>query len=151
MHKKSYFISVVLFFTKFCIMKTHNREILIYYNPESSSDKKTIAHAQGLVPHIQTFTYKNAPSTGASWQRILKNLDVHPKEIMNKAHPYYQSHIRGREFNKEGWLNIIKYNPELLKAPIAMRGNKAILCTNPTDVYKLTEKGIPPTSPIRQT
>jgi arsenate reductase (glutaredoxin) len=119
-------------------MKTHQREILIYYNPESSNDRKTVAHAQSLVPHVRTYSYEKAPSTGTSWQQIIKSLDLHPKELMNKAHPYYQENIRGREFNEEDWLNVIKFNPEILKAPIAIRGNKAILCTSATDIYKLT-------------
>jgi arsenate reductase len=67
---------------------------------------------------------------------------MHPKELMNKAHPYYQANIRGKEFTDEDWLNVIKYNPSLLKAPIAIRGDKAVLCTNATDIYKLT-KGEP--------
>ena len=125
-------------------MKTHQREIMIYYNPESSADRKTVAHAQGMSPHIKSYSYDKTPSTGTSWQMILHSLDMHPKEILNKAHPYYQSHIRGREFDKESWLKVLKYNPELIKAPIAIRGNRAILCTNPTDIYKLIEQGVPP-------
>lgn len=120
-------------------MKTHNREILIYYNPASSNDKKTVAHAQGLVPHVKTYAYAKAPSNGTSWRQIISSLDLHPKDLMNKAHPYYQENIRGREFDEEDWLNVIRHNPEMLKAPIAIRGHKAILCTSATDVYKLTE------------
>jgi hypothetical protein len=30
------------------------------------------------------------------------------------------------------------HNPSLLKAPIAIRGNKAVLCNCATDIYKLT-------------
>ncbi len=119
-------------------MKTHQREILIYYNPESSNDKKTVAHAQGLVPHVRTYSFEKAPSTGTSWRQIVRSLDMHPKELMNKAHPYYQAEIRGKEFNDEDWLNVIKYNPAILKAPIAIRGQKAVLCTSATDVYKLS-------------
>ena len=125
-------------------MKTHRREILIYYNPDSSSDRRTVAHAQGLTNHVKTFSYSQTPSTGMSWQRILKTLDVHPKDLMNKAHPYYQEHIRGREFDKESWLKVIRYNPELIKAPIAIRGNRAVLCKNPTDIYQLMERSTPP-------
>lgn len=120
-------------------MRTHEREILIYYNPESNSDRKTIAYAQGVVPHLQTYAFDKSPSGGTSWQQILEALDVHPKELMNKAHPYYQQHIRGREFDNEGWINILKYNPAIIKAPIAMRGNRAVLCCTPTDIYKLTQ------------
>ncbi len=118
-------------------MKTHHREILIYFNPESSNDRKTVAHAQSLVPHVRTYSFEKAPSTGTSWQQIIKSLDLHPKDLMNKAHPYYQANIRGREFNEEDWVNVIKFNPAILKAPIAMRGKKAILCTSATDIYKL--------------
>ncbi len=118
-------------------MRTHHREILIYFNPESSNDRKTVAHAQSLVPHVRTYSYEKAPSTGTSWQQIIKSLDLHPKDLMNKAHPYYQANIRGREFNEEDWVNVIKFNPAILKAPIAMRGKKAILCTSATDIYKL--------------
>ena len=124
-------------------MKTHHREILIYYNPESSNDKKTVAHAQGLVPHVRVYSYSKAPSNGTSWKQIMRSLDLHPKELLNKAHPYYQENIRGREFDDEDWLNIIRYNPDILRAPIAIRGNKAVLCSSATDVYRLMDAKMP--------
>lgn len=119
-------------------MKTHLREILIYYNPDSSSDRRTVAHAQGISRHIKTYSFAQSPSTGTSWQQILKALNLHPKDLLNKAHPYYQQYIRGRDFDEEGWVNVLKRNPEIIKAPIAMRGNRAIICGTPTDIYKLT-------------
>ncbi len=121
-------------------MKTHPREILIYYNPSSSSDRKTVAHAQSDVNQVTAFAFGNTPPTSSSWHMILRSLDLHPKELLNKAHPYYQTHIKGREFDKESWLKVLQYNPDLLKAPIAIRGKRAILCTNPTDIYRLVEQ-----------
>lgn len=118
-------------------MKTHQREILIYYNPESSADRKTVAHAKGVASHVRTYAFGQNPSTGTSWQMILSSLDIHPKEILNKANPYYQQHVRGRDFNEEDWINFIKNNTNLIKAPIAVRGHRAILCSNPTDIYRL--------------
>ncbi len=118
-------------------MKTHNREILIYYNPESSADRKTVAHAQSVVSHVKTFAFGKTPSTTTSWQTILNALNLHPKDILNKSTPYYQEHIRGKEFDDESWVNILRHNSILIKAPIAIRGHRAILCKNPTDIYKL--------------
>ena len=123
-------------------MKTHQREILIYYNPESNSDRKTVAFAQSLAPHVRSYAFGKTPSTGTSWQMILKSLDLHPKELMNKAHPFYQKHIRGCEFDTESWVNVLRYNSNLIKAPIAIRGNRAILCTNPTDIYRLIKQPV---------
>lgn len=124
-------------------MITHDRELLIYYNPTSTSDRKTIAHAQSIVPFVRSYSFAKAPSTQTSWKQIMESLELHPKEILNKADPYYQKHIRGRDFDTECWLKVIQKNPFLIKAPIAIRGKKAILCTNTTDIYRLytsTEK-----------
>jgi len=117
-------------------MKTHPREILIYYNSNSSSDRKTLAHAKSTGLKVRAYCHSNSPSTSTSWQSILKKLDKHPKEILNKAHPYYQSNLRGREFDSEDWINVIQHNPEMIKAPIAINGKRAILCETPTDIYK---------------
>ena len=119
-------------------MKTHQREIMVYYNPASGSDRKCVAHAQGMVTHIKTYAHSKTPSNGTSWEQIITALNVHPRELLNKAHPYYQANIRGRDFDREGWINVLRYNPELIKAPIAMRGNRAIVCASPTDIYRLT-------------
>lgn len=121
-------------------MKTNDREILIYYHPDSSSDRKTIAFAQSVACHVKSYAFSQAPSSSTSWQQILKALDLHPKKLLNKAHPYYQTFIRGCEFDEEGWINVLRRNPDVIKAPIAIRGKRAILCTTPTDIYRLCEE-----------
>jgi len=120
-------------------MKTHKREILIYYNPESSADRRTVAHAKGMVPHLRSYAHGSTPSGGTSWLQIIRSLDLHPKELLNKAHPDYQKNIRGKEFDEEGWISVIKYNPQMIKCPIAMRGNRVVLCSTPTDIYRLID------------
>ncbi len=123
-------------------MKTHDREIQIYYSSESSSARSCVAHAQSLSSSIKTYDYAKTPSNSTSWRQILKALDIHPKELLDKSHPYYREHIKGRDFNMTGWLEIIRKNPFLLRAPIAMRGDRAIFCERPTDIYKLTQEGV---------
>lgn len=118
-------------------MNNQSKELLIYYNPNSSADRKTIAHARGTGQKVVSYNHTNNSSTTTTWKSILKALDKHPKEILNKAHPYYQANIRGKEFNMHGWLNILQNNPDLIKHPIAMKGSKAIICQTPTDIYRL--------------
>ncbi|MEL7020468.1 MAG: ArsC/Spx/MgsR family protein [Bacteroidota bacterium] len=125
-------------------MKTHQREILIYYNPDSSADRRTVAHAKGMVPHIRSYAHHRSPSGGTSWHQIIRSLGMHPKEMLNKAHPDYQKNIRGKEFDEEGWMNILRHNPQMIKYPIAVRGRKAVLCSTPTDVYRLVDNPVRP-------
>lgn len=121
-------------------MKTNERELLVYYNPESGAHRRTVAYAQTLSRYVRAFSFDQAPSTETSWQQILHALNLDPKELLNKAHPYYQQHIRGREFDEKDWIKVIQNNPDILKAPIAIRGKRAILCLNATDILQLIEK-----------
>ena len=118
-------------------MRTHPREILLYYNSESSKDRKILAYAQSTGLKIKSYCHSKAPSTSTSWQTIIEALGMHPKELMNKADPYYQANIRGKEFDKEGWLSVIMNNPNLIKSPIAIKGKKVMVCSTPADIYKL--------------
>ena len=69
-------------------MKTHQKEILLYYNPESQSDKQCVAHARTLVPYVKAYAYGMTPSTTTSWQMIVQALGLSPKEMLNKIpHP----------------------------------------------------------------
>ena len=120
-------------------MKVHKSEILIFYNPNSSTDRKTLAIAQGLSANVITYEFDRSTITTTTWHRLLEMLAMQPKDLVNKAHPYYQTHLRGREFDNEGWFNILKNAPYLIKAPIVVSGNRAIICNNPTDVLKLQQ------------
>ncbi len=120
-------------------MKTHQREILLYYHPEERSDRQTLAVAKSVSSHVRSYAYGQTPSTETSWKSIMQALDCHPKDLLNKAHPYYQSHIKGREFDNASWVKILRFNPDIIKSPIAMRGRKAVVCTTPSDVYRLID------------
>jgi len=118
-------------------MKTNPREILIYYNPDSSSDRKTVAYAKSISRHVKTYSHCDANVTTTGWKGLLQKMDVEPKRLFNKALPEYQSTLKGKELDEEGWLNVIRRNPHLLKSPIAVKGKKVVLCERPTDIYKL--------------
>lgn len=118
-------------------MKTNAREILIYYNPESSSDRKTIAFAKSISPHVKTFSHHKASVSTTGWKSMIEKMDIDPKQLFNKALPEYQSNLKGMDFDEEGWLNVLQRNTHLLRSPIAVKGSKVVLCERPTDIYRL--------------
>ena len=126
-------------------MKTHQREILIYYNPESSADRKTVAYAQSLAPHVRSYAFGKTPSTRYQLANDPQSRLIYTqKNLLNKAHPYYQKHIRGREFDEESWMNMFCVTMLILiKAPIAIREETGlVLCTTPTDIYRLIKQPV---------
>lgn len=123
-------------------MKVHENEIVLYYNPDSSADRKTLAYAKSITPNVRSQAYNSTPATTTMLREIIERLDMHPKQMLNKAHPYYQQNIKGSEFDDEDWLNVLVRNPQLFRAPIAIKGKRAVFCVSPTDVYKLWKDNI---------
>ncbi len=118
-------------------MNSHPREITIFYNSTSDTDRKTIALASSMSKPIKSFDHSKNTTSSTVWQMIIHNLDRSPKMLLNRADPYYQANIRGRDFDEEGWINILQKNPGLIKSPIAISGNRVIVVETPTDIYKL--------------
>ncbi len=118
-------------------MKTHPNELVICYNPATESHKRTVAFARSMNDHVHELPYGRDGFTTTIWRDIIGMLGISPKDLLNKADPAYQEKIRGADFDDEGWLNVLMANPQLIKAPIAIWKNKALLCLNPSDIYRL--------------
>jgi arsenate reductase len=72
-------------------------------------------------------------------RQVVKQLNLRPKDLLNRAHPYYQAHVRGRDLDMEGWLHVVVRNPQLWKAPVALLGDRAVLCEPASLIYTLAE------------
>ncbi len=115
----------------------HPTELIIYYDNNSNSSRQTLAYAKSMSNHVNAIPYNSGAISKTKWREVLKLLQLTPKELMNRADPKYQAQIKGHEFDTESWLNILASNTDLIKAPIAIYRNKAILCNSPTDILKL--------------
>ena len=121
-------------------MKTQKNEIFVYHNRSSSRAKKVLALARTISSNVRDVEYHKTPLTTTLWEQLLSKLDLRPKDLLNRADPYYQDKIAGRDFTRQSWLRILINNPDLIKAPIVVCGDKAILCNNPSDILQLQSK-----------
>ena len=118
-------------------MRIHQNELMLYFDPTRSVSKKTLAYASSISSSINMVEYGKEHFTPTCWRQILQMLDMEPKQIVNKANSYYQEHLRGRNFSKDDWINILTHHPDLIRGTIAIRGNRAVFIDNPTDVLRL--------------
>lgn len=118
-------------------MKSHPNELFFYYNPSHSMDKQMRAYAQSIAKHINEINIEKEKITLTGWRSILDKLMLRPKDLLNKAHPDYQTKIAGKNWDDESWLVILTKYPHLIKAPIAIKKEKAVLCTTPNRILEL--------------
>ncbi len=118
-------------------MHFHPNEMYLYYDPTTTTGKQVRAYARTINDHVNDFDINHVSITETMWEELIEMLNLAPKELLDKSKEEYQEKIRGNSFDKDGWLHVLKCNPHLIKAPIAIYRDKAIMCTNPNDIYKL--------------
>ncbi|WP_291787716.1 glutaredoxin [Cecembia sp.] len=118
-------------------MKFHPNELIFYYNPSHNVDKQMRAYTRLLTNHVNEINIEKERITLTGWRSILEKLKLRPKDLLNRAHPDYQSKIAGKTWDDESWLVILTKYPHLIKAPIAIKRNKAVLCVTPNIILEL--------------
>ncbi len=119
-------------------MHLNSNELTILYNEGNERDKKTLSYAYTITDKINKQELSSVKVSSTLFQVFVDKLNEDPKRLINKADPYYQANIRGKDFSVAEWFDLLSNHPSLLKAPIAMYHNKAIVCITPTDILKLS-------------
>lgn len=130
-------------------MQFHPNELFIYYDPVSNTGKQCRAYAKSLSNNVKDVDCRNIKLTTTVWKEIINMLGLRPKDLLDRSQPDYQEKIAGNTFTMTGWLEVLVNNPQMLKAPIAIYQNKAVLCVKPTDILRLdvssgSESKVPP-------
>jgi arsenate reductase len=116
-------------------MELVNSESVLFYNGTDSLGKKTYAYAKSLGEKINFQDLNLAELSSTTLQVILQTLKLSAKDLMNKADPRYKQ-WKGKELDNDGWLNVLKKNPYLIKWPILFQNGHVYLCKTPNDVFK---------------
>ena len=116
---------------------TSNRQITLYYSSKSTSAKQTLAYAKAEGLPIQEIDILKTPLTGTQIAELADRLHIKIADLVNQDHPSYKSYFEHHEFSADDWIKMIQHNPEIMKQPIALRGNITILVETPTDIIKI--------------
>jgi len=116
---------------------TSDRQITLFYNSKSKRAKQTLAYAKAEGWPILEIDILKTPPSGTQIAELAERLGMEVKELVNQSHPVYTSKFEPHEFSSEDWIKMIRQNPEIMKQPIAIRGNITILVETPTDIIKI--------------
>jgi arsenate reductase len=116
---------------------TSDRQITLYYSSKSVRAKQTLAYAKAEGLPIQQIDILKTPLTGTQIAELADRLDLEIKDLVNQEHPSYKLHFKHHDFSSADWIKMIRHNPEIMKQPIALRGDKTILVETPTDIIKI--------------
>ncbi|MBE0424433.1 MAG: hypothetical protein IBX66_10925 [Lutibacter sp.] len=116
---------------------TSDRQITIYYSANSVRAKQALAYAKSEGLAIQPIDILKTPLTGTQIAELAKRLGIEVKDLINQEHPAFLKKFEPVELSSDDWIKMIQHNPEIMKQPIALRGNRTILVETPSDMIKI--------------
>ena len=116
---------------------TSKRQITLFYHSSSSRAKQTVAYAKAEGLPLLLIDILKTPLTGTQIAELADRLGIEVKELVNQDHPAYTHKFEHHDLSSEDWIKLISHNPDIMKQPIALRGNKTILVETPTDIIKI--------------
>ena len=116
---------------------TSDRQITLYYDSTSARAKQTLAlaKAEGLL--MLEIDLLRTKLTGTQIIELADRLHLEVVDLINQEHPSYKTQFEQHNFSTDDWIKMIRNNPEIMKQPIALRGDVTILVETPTDIIKI--------------
>ncbi|MFD1553365.1 hypothetical protein DNU06_06785 [Putridiphycobacter roseus] len=116
---------------------TSNKEIILYYNSNSARAKQALAYAKVEGIPVQEFDILKNPPTGTQLAEIAKGLGLEIKDLVNQEHPAYKTQFEQHTFSSDDWIKMIRKNPEIMKQPIALHGDKIKILAEPKELLRM--------------
>jgi arsenate reductase len=127
-------------------MQFHPNELFLIYDPQSNVGRQTKAMALDLCSHINEVDVTHEKFSPTYWKEVVGMLGIHPRELIDTNDPEFQKE-GDNSYTMDGWLNVLAHHGSLVKHPIVIYSQSAILCRTPTDIMKLKGKPVEKTLP----
>jgi arsenate reductase len=78
------------------------------------------------IPHTVRW-YLAEPLSSDELEELLRKLDLSASELVRRNESYYEENLAGKDFSEAEWLEILIAHPELMRRPIVVNGDKAVI------------------------
>lgn len=113
-------------------------KVTIYHNPRCSKSRQTLSllRDRGIEPEI--IEYLKTPPDAATLKKILKDLDLAPRDLMRRKEAVYgELGLDDAALGDDELVAAMVDNPILIERPIVLAGGRAALGRPPEQVLEI--------------
>ncbi len=112
--------------------------IKIYHNPRCKKSRAGLEHLKSRTGDFKVIKYLNEePFTKRSLSNLIEKTGKEPEELIRKQEKVYRDKYKGRDLNREEWIEAMVEYPKLISRPIVEKNGKAVLGDPPSEIDKL--------------
>ncbi|MDO8951346.1 MAG: arsenate reductase (glutaredoxin), partial [Draconibacterium sp.] len=119
------------------IKQKHHIVMKIYHNPRCSKSRAGLQYLEEKGYDIEIKKYLVDGLTETELKEIIAKTGKKPHLFVRIQEKYYIDNYNGKEFSDDEWIKILVENPKLLRRPIVVNGNKAVLANPPENIEEI--------------
>lgn len=124
------------------IFANTDKEITLIYHSEEHIGRQILAYAQTEKLPIHDIDLAHVKLSPTHWAELASRLDIPVKELINTEDPdFIQKFEKEEDFSDDDWLKLLVHNPNILKAPIVIKGEKIVQMSNSQDMLYFVKNG----------
>jgi arsenate reductase len=113
-------------------------KLTVYQKPTCTTCRKTLSLLREAHANFETIDYFAVPMSSATLRRLLKKLNLSPREILRtNEEQYKQLELDKKEITDEELIKLMVVYPDLIQRPIIEKGDRAVLGRPPETVKTL--------------
>jgi len=100
----------------------------IFHNSKCQKSRSGLQYLRSkhIEPEIIEYL-KDKPFTSESLKEILNKLGLKPIDIVRTQESDFKLNYKGKNLSDDQWVKILVENPKLIRRPIIVKGEKAVL------------------------
>lgn len=120
-------------------MEFDPKEITLIYNFDKQGDREAIAYAKQMAANVNEVDISKNPLTERQLAQLIDKLGVSVEKLIDNKSDIYKEKYAGKDMEESDWLGVLKHNPDMMKTPIGILGEKSIICDLPSHILSLDE------------
>ncbi|MFP4089328.1 MAG: arsenate reductase family protein [Cyclobacteriaceae bacterium] len=121
-------------------MEFNPREVTLIYNFSKQGDRESLSYAKQIAQHVNEIDISKNPLTERQMAQLIDKLGVSVEEIIDTKSDIYREKYKGVSMETPDWFGVIKHNPNMMKTPIGILGERSVICDLPSQLLEL-DKG----------
>lgn len=104
---------------------------LIYHYRKCKKSRAGLDYLISLKINPDIIHYIEDGITPSQIKELSEKLEMNPSDMVRRQEEYYKENLKDKSISEEEWLKILSEYPKLLRRPIVVMGNKAVIADPP--------------------
>jgi len=119
------------------IKKKHHFIMKLYHNPRCAKSRAGLKYLEEKGYDVEIKKYLTEGISENELRELVEKTGKKPFDFVRTQEKIFKEKYKGKEYLDNEWLKILAENPRLLKRPIVVNGDKAVLADPPQAVEEI--------------